>query len=918
MTNQNNKEKKETAKPITRRQYRRQKLREYKKIKLEELSPAEQAKWKHRRRYARRHKTLNFLMAFFILVMSCYLGVGVFAVKTMNKMLEGTPQLRSKDFISEESSKIYDGDGKLLTEIGTIYRENTTYDKCPESLIDAFLSIEDSRYFQHNGFDIPRFTKAAIENVMHGDFGQGGSTFTMQLVKNTYFSIDAGDESTERSKSLSYKAQQIFLALKLERMMDKKHIFELYVNKLNFGGQIRGVKKAAQYYFNKDITELNISESALLAGIVNLPNQYNPYDYLEYATRRRNQVLDMMEQHGYITAEEKELAKSIKIEDQLIGEENLNVESRDYPAYIDAVIEEAIAMTGYDPVVKGMRIYTSMNRTIQSKIESIEAGDGGVYWPDDLFQAAIVVMNNHNGEIVGIGGGRHYDQNSARSLNRATSQFKQPGSSIKPVLSYALAFEYLGYSLDEILLDKPITFPGESRVLVNATGKYVGDVTIKNAVAQSLNIPAILTLENVTAKIGSEKVVSYLNDIGYSAISNEKFHMSYAIGGNDFVATVKQMAGAHAMLINMGVYNEPHTITKIVMSTGEEYLPENQNKRVLSSGSAWLVTQLEENNVSGNIFNYMQILRKSYPVYAKTGTTDWGSDGLQYGIPKNAAKDKWMISNTSQYTNAVWTGYDKAVKNQGTYFQQWKSNMNIPGNINLQLLNAEEEVAEKDALKGVSKPDDVVEVTYAYGTYPHVKSESWMPRGSMKTSQVSSAGLKNTPMISADEYTSGAPTLTSINASCSNGLVYINWNSQNGCSGGSRDISLHDQWNNISQKGACLVDTSWLFRNRGNTYVAEIYANSSYITTVTSTTGAYAGLPAELSGNISVCGYYYNSKGTSDKLCTNAGTYIPEVEEEEEEEEEDEEKKDDEKKDDEKKDEKKDKDKNKDKDKKDN
>lgn len=835
---------------------------------VENMKDENREKLRRRKKYLRRQSIRRFFTGLLAAAVAVEMAVGIYALHFLEEKLEGIPQMNVKDFISEESSRIYDSRGELLTEIGTYYRENITYNDCPESLVDAFLSVEDSRYFEHNGFDIPRFTKAVIETLTRGNV-QGGSTFTMQLVKNTYFSIDAGDESVERDATIEYKLQQIFLSMELEQVISKKEIFELYMNKLNFGDRVRGVEKAAEYYFNKSCRELTLSESALLAGIINLPNGYNPYHYLENATERRNEVLDLMHYHGYIDENELNLAKSIKVEDLLIGEDHLNVERDIYPAYIDAVIAEAQELTGYDPVNKGMQIYTALVPEIQDRIELIDHNESSVTFPDELMQVAIVTMNTQTGEIAGMSGGRNYE-GGARLLNRATSGYKQPGSAVKPFLDYALAFEYLGYSIDEILVDRPITFPAESRVLKNFDGEYRGDITIKEAVARSLNIPAILTLQNVTAKIGGEEIVRYLNQLGLSRANNTDYHLSYAIGGNLLETTVKEMAGALGAMVNLGVYNKPHTINRIKMTTGEEYLPEHQDERVLSSGSAYLTGLLMRNNVDSGIFNYMQVLKRSYPVYAKTGTTDWGKDGIPYGIPEGAAKDKWMISATSQYTNAVWIGYDMAVSGEGTYFHTWKSNLNIPGRINNLLLDIEEEVSP-DTLDMIEKPDDVESVSIVNGTYPHVRAESWMS-GTVNT-MISSTGLKNQPLVSYSDYHSGNPELSGFAASVTNGLLYVNWYTLDaGCSGG-RDISLHDPWNDIEMDGACLADYSSIYGNPDNHYVVDLYVNDEYYTTVTSTRNYYAGLPVQFYGEVKACGYYSNDRGTSDTICTYAGYF---------------------------------------------
>ena len=281
--------------------------------------PPKKKKPAAKKKTVKRRKINAKNMATIIVSVIVVLGLigGSAGMVMIGSMIKDAPKIDINNFESKESTQILDKDGNLIQDIGQQIRTNVSYEDMPTSLVDAFVAVEDSRYFEHNGFDLPRFAKAFLTNLKTLSFSQGGSTFTMQLVKNTYFTNDETGEMAARSKlaGVKRKVQEIFLAMQLEKQTNKKRIFELYLNKLNFGGSgnIRGVQKAAEYYFGKDVSELNLSESALLAGIINRPNAYNPFKNLDYATDRRNTVLNLMQRHGYITKQEAELAKSIKM-----------------------------------------------------------------------------------------------------------------------------------------------------------------------------------------------------------------------------------------------------------------------------------------------------------------------------------------------------------------------------------------------------------------------------------------------------------------------------------------------------------------------------------------------------------------------------------------------------------------------------
>ncbi|MBP3398142.1 MAG: transglycosylase domain-containing protein [Erysipelotrichaceae bacterium] len=814
---------------------------------------------------------------FRIIFASCmilgFIAAGVIGYKFYEyaaNVIANAPEMTIEDFQSAESSKILDKDGNVVDEIGLYLRENITYEDLPQSLVDAVISIEDSRFFIHNGFDLPRFTKAAMEIAKDllttGKlvFSQGGSTTTMQLVKNTYFSVDAGDNSTIAEKSIDRKIQEIYLAIQLEQQISKEDILELYLNKLNFGGNIRGVQKASEYYFGKHVSELSLSESALIAGIINKPNGFNPYNKLQEATERRNTVLDMMEYHGYITKEEASLAKSINIEDQLVGEKAMEVRDTDhaYQSYIDAVIEEVIQLTGKDPATTPMTIYTFLDTKIQSKMDSI-SNDEFIDFDNELLQMSMVCMDNSNGHIVALSGGRNYTEGE-RLFNRATSMFQQPGSSVKPFLSYALAFDRLGWATSHIVTDRPFLYRGTTKVVKNFDGRYRGDMTLWDAVGTSMNTPALQTLQDVIDEIGRSEVIEYMNDLGFTQVNTNNFDLGYAIGGSSYTATPVQMTAAHATMINYGRYNTPHTVDKIVFADGNVYQSESEQKQVLDEGAAYLASQLMENDVTGPYVNYMQILKSKYEVYAKTGTTDWGTDGGPYGIPTGAVKDKWMIASTSQYTTTLWLGFDKAVnKSEGqTWFPSSFNRQNYPGKIMRELLNTIHDDPDNYP-KPLTQPDDVTEITHILGTFPYASTSGY--------EHLSTTGLilkKHKQLVNVH---STIPELKMNSMTVYTdewGTTHLLWNADGfGATNeqGLKNISLSVDDIYVEAWGTQLFSYTWILGNP--TYVAKVYVNGQFYQEISTEYPNYW-LYLPEGSNVKACGYFrYPNGARSNEAC---------------------------------------------------
>ena len=810
-------------------------------------------------------------------------GIGVLAI-----LLRDKPTLNLQDFEQTESSVVYDCNGQEIANLGTVIRQNVEYNELPNCVVDAFVSIEDSRFFEHNGFDLPRFTKALLENIRTMSFGQGGSTFTMQLVKNTYFTNDDTGEEASRSgvSGVRRKVQEIALALELEKYEPKQFIFESYINKLNFGGDynIRGIQKASQYYFSKDVSELNLNEAAMLAGVINAPNYYNPFYNLEAAQEREEQVLYQMYNHGYIDKNEYEIAKSVKVENLLADpyKANEDGEGIKYQAYVDAVVNEVINITGMDPYTTTMNIYTYMNPDIQDVMDDIQGQTKEDYvgFPDDFMECASVCIDNSTGQVVGILGGRNYSKGGQLLLNHATEQYKQPGSSIKPILDYALAFENLGWSTSHVLCDRPMYLDATKQILVyNFSNTYVGDVTLKQAVGDSINTCAIQTLQQVLDKMKYEHVVNYTQSLGYKFTLDE-FNVQYGIGGSTCEVTPFEHAAAYAAIFNSGRYNTPHTVSRIEFTNGKSPVtPVYQSQQVISAQAAYLTTDLMKSNVQSYGGSYSYVKNDKYTVYGKTGTTDWGTSGKEFGIPSGANKDAWLVAATSEYTTATWVGYEKAVLGQPSYItDDCYYNIRPQARIAHLILDACYEYGDTKPTE-ITKPDGITNISHIIGTYPYASTnvdgfnvpEELIISGMVKTDLLKMGSIK-------------APTIEELKSadaaydSASN-ILDLTWKKYPkptiDSEDKSKDISLVSSSGDVivPATGKCLFDESWIYGSVK--YKADVYVGDKKIDTVTSSEDhASTRIESEPGKKVKVDLYYQfdGSNQTSNKISKDCGT----------------------------------------------
>ena len=594
---------------------------------------------------AAKYAAIGLITLFFLGIIT---GGGIFLYQ-----VHKAPALSEKKLVATTSSKIYDSENKLIADLGSEKRVNAATSDIPTGLVQAIVAIEDHRFFNHRGVDSVRILGAFLNNLRKGN-RQGGSTLTQQLIKLTYFSTSNADQTLAR------KIQEAWLAFQLERKATKQEIITYYVNKVYMSNGNYGMQTAAQSYYGKDLKDLSLPQIALLAGMPQAPNQYDPYTQPEAAKNRRNLVLSEMYKLKYISAAQYEKAINTPVTDGLQSLKN----SVSYPAYMDnylkQVIEQVQQETGYNLLTTGMEVYTNVNRAVQERLWNIYNSNEYVAYPDDELQVASTIMDVTTGKVIAQLGARKQASNVSFGTNQAVETNRDWGSTMKPITDYAPAIENGIYSSTAAYIsDAPYHYPGSTTPVYNWDMRYFGNISIQYALQESRNVPAVKTLEAV----GLNKSKKFLNGLG---IDYPEMMYANAISSNTTKSDKKygdsseKMAAAYAAFANGGTYYKPQYVRRVVFSDGTSKDFSNQGTTAMKETTAYMMTHMLKTVLTSGTGTNAAISG----VYqaGKTGTSNYSNDELAkltrpYGGSSVVTPDELFVGYTRKYSMAVWTGY---------------------------------------------------------------------------------------------------------------------------------------------------------------------------------------------------------------------------------------------------------------------
>lgn len=756
-----------------------------------------------------------------IIVAFLLLGIIVMVAggATFLAFISGAPKIDESLLADPVSSKVYDKNGDQIAELGVEKRTLVSYEEIPQVVKDAFIATEDVRFYKHNGIDLYRIGGAVIANFKEGFGSEGASTITQQVVKNSFLTPD---------KTIKRKVQEMWLAFQLEQKYSKQKILEMYLNKIFFAQQAHGIAKAAEYFYDKDIDKLELHEAAMLAGMPKAPSTYNPYKNPEAATKRRNTVLNLMAQHGFITEEEAAQAKKIPVQSTL--RKNVDEDKEKYSAFVDEVIDEVKKKTDMDVFSAGLEIYTTLDPDAQQYVDRLLNSDEIVNWPNDELQAGFVLTDTKTGEVQAIGGGRN---RVARGLSFATDFPRQPGSAIKPILDYGPAVEYLKWSTAEPINDEPYTYSNGTPIN-NYDRRHKGWMTAREALADSRNIPALKAFQEA----GADRARDFA--VGLGIPLEKEIPESYSIGGFEHGVTPMQLAGAYSAFGNNGVYIKPHTVTKVKFTDGTEMDLKPKPKVAMKDYTAFMVTSMMESVVEEGTGRSARI--PGLEVAGKTGTTNFSKDAKdQFNIPSGGVPDIWFAGYTPKYTLAVWTGYEQTNEKNFIYSDREKG---MAKEIFRKVMS---HVSEGKQSGDFERPDSVVTAKIEKGSHPLRLASKYTP-DSLTSTEYFVKGTKPTKVSTRYKKKEiNRPSGLSANFDPTTNHIYVNWSYPEG----QRDevtfqVSLSIDGGG-SQTIATTNDTSVTIPNPnpGSTYRFTVTAVSQGASRSSSTSVTIPGGPQE-------------------------------------------------------------------------
>jgi penicillin-binding protein 1A len=687
----------------------------------------------------------------FIIVLCSGILMILGGIAFMGYIVVTSPKFDKQKLLYKEASILYDINGKEITRMGNEMRDKVSYDEIPQVFVDAIIATEDSRFFEHNGFDLPRFLKASAGQVLGNSSAGGASTISMQVIKNNF---------TNTNRSITRKFTDIYMAIfKLEKEYTKEQILEFYVNDIHLGvNNSFGIAETSRALFGKEIGDINLSQAALLAGMFQAPGAYNPYNYPEKAAARRHTVLYLMNLHGYITKEEMKIADSIPIA-SIIAPQNSS--GKPYQNYIDYVATEVEEKTGYDPMEVPMKIYTNLNTVKQDYINGILNGTN-FKWENDVVQSGIAVIDVNSGAILALGGGRN-THTAAKALNLATDIKRQVGSTAKPIFDYGPGMEYNNFSTYTPFVDDVYSYSNGPEIH-NWDGKYNGMLTLRYALGQSRNVPAVKAFQQVDNK----KIIEFVESLGITPeVQNGWIHEAHAIGGFNGSCPL-ELAAAYAAFANGGYYIEPYSVNKVeIIDTGKTMNYKSEKKRVMSDSTAYMITNVLKYAVDNKLVGGGRV--SGVEVAAKSGTSNFDEVTKQkHHLADNAINDLWYGGYSPDIAIGMWYGYEKI---SSDHYSKTPSTSIIRDRLFTAIANG---IFDKNGHK-FNVPSSVVQVKVESGTIPAMLPSKNTP-SSMITTEYFKKGTEPTEVSPRFDTLSN---VSGLDANKNGNDVKLTWNSVN-------------------------------------------------------------------------------------------------------------------------------------------